>query len=471
MASDRDSRSLLPRFLHGPAWWLLATTCTAALPVAAALLEPRPGPIDRPLYLVADDFDRDGLQDLMIANFQGGVLTLLLSRGDGTFDPHPDSPFAVGTAAVGLSTSGPVQILVAELNPFDADGDGIANGLDNCPNVYNPAVAGSQTDTDANGIGDPCEVGIRDAGGMLIGTIDTDSDGIPDYDFLASTPALDNCPRHPNSGQEDTEMAEGPDLMCGTADDRPDLFGPDNQCGGGDDRTGDGVGEACAASPDLVIVEASLGGPSGSGIMRIRVNNGSGGFLARASKITGAGTSAGTLGDFDGDGLLDAAISISGADRVTLFEGLANGEFGTESALNAGDGPQGLAVADFNGDGLVDLAVANRTSGTVGLYHSTGTALPPDPTSTLATHPQPTLLLAGNLDGDLCADLVVLTQASDGLCAGGMENGNPCTTNADCPPDSVTPSPVCAPGPAPDHGIVEVFTTPAMAPACAPTLL
>jgi hypothetical protein len=472
MALDRDSRGPLPRFLRGPAWWLLATTCTAALPVAAALLEPRPGPIERPLHLVADDFDRDGLQDLLIANFQGGVLTLLLGRGDGTFDQHPESPFAVGTAAAGLATSGPVQILVADLNPFDADGDAVSNGLDNCPNVYNPAVSGIQTDTDDNGIGDACEAGIRDSNGMLIGTIDTDSDGNPDYDFLAPTPVLDNCPRHPNGGQEDTEIAAGPDMMCGTGDDRSDLFGPNNQCdGGGDDRIGDGVGDACAASPDLVIVEASLGGPSGSGIMRIRVNTGAGGFLARASKITGAGTTAGALGDFDGDGLLDAAISISGADRVTLFEGLANGEFGTETSLNAGDGPQGLAAAEFNGDALVDLAVANRSAGTVGLYHNTGTALPPDATATLATRPQPTLLLSGNLDADACADLVVLTQASDGICAGGTMNGNPCATNADCPPDAVSPSPVCAPGTAPDHGVVEVFTTPVMAPACAPTFL
>jgi parallel beta-helix repeat protein len=36
----------------------------------------------------------------------------------------------------------------------DADGDGVTDGVDNCPFTYNPA----QTDTDDNGIGDACHV-------------------------------------------------------------------------------------------------------------------------------------------------------------------------------------------------------------------------------------------------------------------------------------------------------------------------
>ena len=39
------------------------------------------------------------------------------------------------------------------LQSMDTDNDGIYNGMDNCPDAYNP----EQTDTDADGIGDACD--------------------------------------------------------------------------------------------------------------------------------------------------------------------------------------------------------------------------------------------------------------------------------------------------------------------------
>jgi hypothetical protein len=39
------------------------------------------------------------------------------------------------------------------LDMNDDDGDGVMNGLDNCPSVYNP----SQDDSDGDGIGNACD--------------------------------------------------------------------------------------------------------------------------------------------------------------------------------------------------------------------------------------------------------------------------------------------------------------------------
>ena len=46
-----------------------------------------------------------------------------------------------------------IQMIQFGLQSMDTDNDGIYNGMDNCPEAYNP----EQTDTDADGIGDACD--------------------------------------------------------------------------------------------------------------------------------------------------------------------------------------------------------------------------------------------------------------------------------------------------------------------------
>jgi PKD repeat protein len=64
----------------------------------------------------------------------------------------------------------------------DADGDGVPNGQDNCPEQPNP----DQADADGDGYGDVCDAPLPDS----------DGDGIPD--------AEDNCPVNHNPDQQDT---------------------------------------------------------------------------------------------------------------------------------------------------------------------------------------------------------------------------------------------------------------------------
>jgi hypothetical protein len=112
--------------------------------------------------------------------------------------------------------------------------------VDNCPFVANL----TQTDANANGIGDACET--------LIGTQpdDPDGDGIPTWD-PTGTLLPDNCPLIYNPGQEDNDQDHvGNACIIGAALDNCPAANNTSQV----DGDGDGIGDACATPPlDLYI--------------------------------------------------------------------------------------------------------------------------------------------------------------------------------------------------------------------------
>jgi len=428
----------------------LAIAILSALPgpwvgtdgLEAAVFAPRPGPIDRPLSVAVADFDRDGRDDIVVADFQAGTLQILIGQVDGTFSALDSGPFGVGSATFTAATSGPFQMVVTDLQPDDVDGDSVPNVRDDCPNVYNPAdTSGRQLDTETaagvnavcgdaddhpelygpdglcgtpddltgDGVGEACEAGTDTNGdGVVDVVVDTDGDGVPDYDPV--TLVLDNCPRLPNPGQEDTETAPGPDTVCGTADDNPGQYGADGLCGTADDLVGDHVGDACPVSPDLLILGVSQASGSSLGVLRVRLNDGEGGLVGRPSYLTGVGPGSISVADFNNDRRPDVAITNTSIDLVQILPGASDGQFGSQKFLNAGDGAQGSAALDLDGDGDADLAIGDRTANTLSIFLNAAGVLPNKPDATVSTQTAPTVLLAGDLDGNSFGDLVVLDQ-------------------------------------------------------------
>ncbi len=143
------------------------------------------------------------------------------------------------------------------------------------------------------------------------------------------------------------------------------------------------------------------------------MGNGSGGFTAASGSpfAVGSGPTGIAVGDFNGDGRADLAVSNAGGSSVTVLLGHVSGGFtaASGSPFAVGSGPGPIAVGDFNGDGNLDLAVTNIDSGTVtvlrgngsGGFSTTATGSP------YAVGTDPKGIAAGDFNGDGILDLAV----------------------------------------------------------------
>jgi len=142
----------------------------------------------------------------------------------------------------------------------DVDGDGIDNGIDNCPVKANA----DQLDQDTDNIGDVCDTNIDgdefenivDLCPLLVtdNQNDFDNDGIgdacdDDNDGDTAINGIDNCPLLANPSQKDTDN-DGSGDACDANIDGDDFENDPDNCptvanNDQEDLDGDGIGDAC----------------------------------------------------------------------------------------------------------------------------------------------------------------------------------------------------------------------------------
>src|SRR5258708_1019412 len=131
------------------------------------------------------------------------------------------------------------------------------------------------------------------------------------------------------------------------------------------DVDGDGDADVVASSYGTFTAQSNIPGD-------VTVLYNTQGRLGSAQTFkTGDHPTAGTFGDFDGDGRVDFAVTNGERHDVTVFH--AEGStFRAQGPYPVLVNPSDVVTADFNGDGRLDLAVATFSSSAVSLLLNSG---------------------------------------------------------------------------------------------------
>jgi uncharacterized repeat protein (TIGR01451 family) len=97
----------------------------------------------------------------------------------------------------------------------------------------------------------------------------------------------------------------------------------------------------------------------------MQVSQRDGTFRRRATMLVGDGPTALVLGDFNRDGLADAAVANELSNTVSILLGDQDGSFQRQRVIIVGQRPTALGIGDLNHDSFLDLVVANFAENTV----------------------------------------------------------------------------------------------------------
>jgi FG-GAP-like repeat len=277
------------------------------------------------------DLNRDGKLDLAIANHTAKHLTVLLGDGRGGFAPAPGSPFAV---AVRPHTHG---VAVGDLN-----GDGN-------PDLLTDSWGDDQV---AILLGDG-KGGFRPGPFLKVGKhpyqrvriADLNGDGRDD--ILTTNLEGDSVTVLLGDGKGGFQPSAGSPFPCG---DSPFFVGVG-------DLDGDG-------KPDLAVVNApsSTTDRQGRDGLTLLLGDGKGGFKTMAGSpfATGRIPNRLAVGDVNGDGVADVAVTNTENNNVSLFLMSRRGGVASSSTIPVGKEPGGIAIHDLNGDRKGDIVVADN---------------------------------------------------------------------------------------------------------------
>jgi len=290
-----------------------------------------------PNDLAVGDFNRDGRLDLAIANHETQHLTVLLGDGRGGFAPAPNSPF---TVAVRPHTHG--------VATGDFNGDGNLDLVTDSWGEDRLAVLFGDGDGSFGTPGTYVAVGKHPY--QRIRVADLNGDG--NADIVSPNLEGDNVTVLLSDGKGGFRQPTSSPVPCGDS--------PFNVAVG--DVNADG-------KPDLAIVNSpsSTSDRSGKDGLTILIGDGLGAFTTMVGSpfVTGKFPNIPAIGDVNGDGVADVAVSNPDVDNITIFTMSRQSSLASRTTISVRGHPKGLAIRDVNGDGKAEIVITNNTRDSV----------------------------------------------------------------------------------------------------------
>ena len=314
-----------------------------------------------PSCVTSADLDGDGASDLISTVQYPDAISVLRNRGDGSFEP------GVAYAAGDLPTS---------VASADLDGDGsadlvVANGGSNSLSIFINRGDGTFRPQVQVPVGEHPNA---------VTCADLDGDGLPDLAVGNGTGGFVSVLLNRGGGR----------------------FGP---------ALNYPLAVRAMAGPTVTAVDLDLDGHldlavsllGGAAVLR---NRGDGTF---GSPEYYGGFNLGpmiAIGDVDGDGYPDLAVTASIYDDVQVSLNRRDGTFGAPQSYRTNSEPSGLIFVDFDGDGHPDIVALNPDLDSLSVLRNTGSgrfALE----ASYPTGRRPNFPTSVDLDGDGDDDLVV----------------------------------------------------------------
>jgi hypothetical protein len=326
---------------------------------------------DEPLSVAVGDFNDDGSQDLVTANYSANSVSVLPGDGRGGFGPATD-----------LTTGGgPRSVVVVDLNT-DGNADLVTAN-------YSAGGISVLLGDGSGGFGARADFATFPwPWSLAVGDFNSDSK----TDVVAVR-----------------RDAAGLSMVLGNGS---GCFGTSSDFGIGGESVSVAVGDFNKdGKADLATADVF------NSRLIVLLGNGGGGFSTMTYLKDGSTTepTSVTVGDFNNDGNTDLAAALSRRNQVSVSLGNGSGGFGSRRSFWTGNGdPQSIAVADLNNDGDADLVTANNS-------HNTSSVLLGDGTggfganTEYAIDGQPRSVAVGDFNNDGRQDVVTANSAADAV--------------------------------------------------------
>jgi hypothetical protein len=317
-----------------------------------------------PRGIAVGDLNKDGKQDMVVANATSNTVSVLLGNGTGGFAPKVS--YNVGSAPVAVAVTdingdGNPDVAVANSGSSNVsillgNGDGtLQTAVNNAIGVSPVSIAAA--DVNADGLAD-LVVGTTDGIYALLGTTSTMSLSAIGTGAVSGAAVADVD----GDGRADVPVT-GSGYVWVRLQGQTWSFSNSSFIGVGTtpaslvvgDFNGDGNVDVATAN-------------TGSNDASVVIGNGNGTFQNAVSYAAGTGPVGLSTTDYSGDGKLDLIIVNGSGNSITLLKGKGDGTFTAGSPVPTGGSPAGVAAADFNGDGVIDLAVTNSADNTISVF-------------------------------------------------------------------------------------------------------